>query len=267
MIKTPEACPVCGGTEFIKTSEAGEICRTCGYEIDRKTEISYKPPYRKTEENRYVSGPTLESPKKYYENLLQQVYDLVQKYGDLIGVPPQDIAMAKKICGMAIRKGRWNRNYLALTSLYIANRHNSIIEIPIKKYIETFEWVEKRRFRRTIRRLVKTLRVNLNYRLDEREIYTKFYKEYGWDDRAIQIIKELEKIVKKNGIARNKSPKTLHAAIAFIAYKIIYDDGGRGTKRHRVTLKRSAEISGVSESTIREAVREILRKTVITIYL
>ncbi len=267
MIKTPEACPVCGGTEFIKTPEAGEICRTCGYEVERKTQISYKPPYKRTEDNAYIKGPTLESPKKYYENLIQQVYDLIQKYGDLIGVPPQDVTVAKKISELAIRRGRWNKNYLALTSLYIANRHNSIIEIPLRKYIETFDWVEKKKLRRTIRRLVKTLRVNLNYRLDEREIYTKFYKEYGWDDRAIHIIKELEKVVKKNAIARNKSPKTLHAAIAYIAYKIVYTDNGEESRRHRVTLKRSAEISGVSESTIREAVREILRKTVITVYL
>ncbi len=265
MITSSLECPVCGGTDFIHIRGEGDVCRTCGYVLQER-EISYHTPYKKTEDRPINIGRgVLRGPREYYEVQLQHVYDLITNYGELLSLPPQDIDIARKICRRAIKTGRWNKEYLALASLYIANRFNMIRPVPIAKYAEVFTWLDTRKFRRYYKKLIKTVKIPVGYRLDEREIYAKFYQEFGRDEKAIELIRSLSIAVRKYGVARNKSPKTVYAAIAYIAYKIVCDQKRRDGKKIQVTLKKAAKIAGLSESAIREAVKEVMRNLFIEI--
>jgi len=259
-------CPICENTDFIHIRGEGGICTKCGY-IIREVEISYDKPYSKSDEKEVLyTNNVLKSPKRYHEVILQQVYDLIQKYSELLSLPPQDTQIAKRVAKQVITKGRWNREYLALASLYVSNKYNMIRPVTLKDIKNVFPWIDIGKIKKYYKKIAKTAKLTLNYKLDEREVYTRFYDAFGKDEKTVELIRQLSISIRRYGVARHKSPKTVYTAIAYITYKILHDQRKtNGDKRLRVTLKKASKISGLSETAVREAVKEVLKNLIIEV--
>jgi len=111
--------------------------------------------------------------------------------------------------------------------------------------------------------VLKLANVTLKYRLDEREIFSLFYGEFGYDDGVDYLMEKLINEIKRHGVIRRKSPKTVYTTVAYIAYRLLKRSNGK----ENITLRRVSEIVDVSEVPIRNAVKEVLRELTIEIYI
>ena len=260
-------CPICRSKDIIYSRHTGEyICKACGYIILDKERRYYKP-YKKEPSKDDVE---IKSKKKivkqyrnYRENLLEEVKDYIEKYGEALSLPSVDIRVAKILLHRVINKGRWNRKYLALALLYVSNRYNSFDKRSIKEFILLDPEFNTKKFRRVIKNVLKLANVTLKYRLDEREIFSLFYGEFGYDDGVDYLMEKLINEIKRHGVIRRKSPKTVYTTVAYIAYRLLKRNNGK----ENITLRRVSEIVDVSEVPIRNAVKEVLRELTIEIYI
>ena len=260
-------CPICGSENIVYSRHTGEyICRSCGYIILDKEQRYYKPYKKDFSDKKLKSKNTYHVTRQhrnYRENLLEEVKDYIEKYGESLSLPSVDISTAKALLHKVINKGRWNRRYLALALLYVSNRYNSFDKRSIKDFIVLDGGFDIKKFRKTVKNILKLSNVALKYRLDEREIFSLFYETFGYDDKVDEFMEKLYDGVRKYGVIRRKSPKTVYTTVAYIAYRMLRESNGRET----VTLRRVTEITDVSEVPIRNAVKEILRELTIEIYV
>lgn len=267
MKKDHVECPICGSENIVYRRHTGEhICRSCGYIILDKEQRYYKP-YDKD-----ISSKKLKSKNTHYitlqrrnyrENVLEEVKDYIEKYGESLSLPPVDISTAKALLHKVINKGRWNRRYLALALLYISNKYNSFDKRSIKDFITLDGGFDAKKLRKTVKNILKISNITLKYRLDEREIFSLFYETFGYDDKVDEFMEKLYEGIRRYNIIRRKSPKTVYIAVAYIAYRMLKESNGRNT----VTLRRVTEVTDVSEAPIRNAVKEILRGLRIEIHV
>ncbi len=257
MKKEEIICGICGSKKIVYSRHTGEyICRSCGYIIRDKEQRYYKP-YRKQFSDKKISTNRntilTRYHRNYKENLIEEVKDHIEQYGEILSLPSIDITTAKTLLYKVVNKSRWNRKYLALGLLYVSNRYNSFDKRTMKEFMQIDKSLDSKKFRKTIKNILKYSNVPLKYRLDEREIFSKFYENFGYNELVDITIEKLYDIIRKHNIIRRKSPKTIYTTIAYLAYKLF------NTKK-RVTLKSVTEISKVSEVPIRNTLKEILRE-------
>lgn len=267
MRKNNVDCPICKSRDIIYSRHTGEyICKSCGYIILDKEQRYYKP-YKKEASKNDVKTKSkhriVKQHRNYRENLLEAVKDYIEKYGEALSLPSVDIRIAKILLHRVINKGRWNRKYLALALLYVSNRYNSFDKRSIKEFTLLEPEFDAKKFRRIVKNVLKLANVTLKYRLDEREIFSLFYGAFGYDDCVDEFIEKLYNGIKKYGVIRRKSPKTIYTTVAYIAYRLLKENNGK----ENITLRRVAEIVDVSEVPIRNAVKEVLRELTIEIYI
>ncbi len=260
-------CPICGSKNIVYSRHTGEyICRSCGYIIQDKEQRYYRPYKKDYTEKKHRSKNTYNSTRhhrNYRENLLEEVKDYIEKYGETLSLPSVDISIAKTLLHKVINKGRWNRRYLALALLYVSNRYNSFDKRSVKDFIALDGGIDVKKFRKTVKNVLKLSNVTLKYRLDEREIFSLFYDTFGYDDKTDEFMEKLYDGIRKYGVIRRKSPKTVYTTVACLAYRMLKDSNGK----ENVTLRKVTEITKVSEVPIRNAVKEILRELTIEIYV
>ncbi len=252
-------CPVCRSRRIIYSKHTGEyICKSCGY-ITRDRELKYYKPYSKGDrKDKYVfpSKKRYEYRRSYKENLIEEVKDIIEQYAFLLSLPPSDVTLAQMLIPKVIYKGRWNKEYLSLALLYISNRYNGLEKRPLKEFLR-IEGISPKKLRKTVKQIIKTASIALRYKVDEREIFSKFYERYGYNVKVDELIDRLYETIKRNGIARRKSSKTLYTSIAYLSYKLLMPEMNPNDRKN-VTLRNVTKLTGVSEVPIRNTVKEIL---------
>jgi len=252
-------CPLCGSSNIIYKRETGEyICANCGWTI-QITDLKYYKPYKKEEETLRTKSLdkniTMVNTKE--DILKRNVMNIIRRLADHLPIRDVDIKVAQDIFDRIARKKKWRRSYLAIALLIMAKKLNNTTEISYTEYIKVLgNRLSKAELKRTLKDVKKYANIKLYRTVDEREILSKFYMEYGYDDTVVDFIRKLYTFIRKKRIGSGKKPKTIYATLAYIAYKIY---------GYPITLKHAAKLAGITEVPIRNMVKEIMRKIQIEI--
>lgn len=253
-------CPHCGSKDIIYRKETGEyICTRCGW-TSQSIDLKYYEPYKKTEEKPVKIPPTFR--KKYkisdkHEETKRNIMLHIRRLAEHLPILDVDIRTAESILDRVIGKKKWKRKYLAIALVIISKKLNNTTYIPYEKYLNILgPRLTLQELRRTLKEVKRLSNIKLYRTSDEREILSKFYKEYGYDDNVAELINKIYKITRKTHIASGRKPATLYAAIAFISYKIY---------GYPITLRKTSKLANVTEVPIRNMIKEIMRKIQIEI--
>ena len=256
---TDITCPNCGSTDIIYKKETGEyICTRCGW-TSQTADLKYYEPFKKVEEKPINIKPTQLKVRivDRNEEAKRMIMIYVRRLADHLPVMDIDIKTAERLLNKVLTKKKWKRKYLAASLLILAKKLNNTIQIPYEEYIKILgPKLSIQELRRTIKDVKKAANIRLYRTTDEREILSKFYKEYGYDDDVANLIVNMYKMVKKAHIASGKKPATLYAALAYISYKIY---------GYPITLRKTSELAGVTEVPVRNMIKNIMGKIQIEI--
>jgi len=252
-------CPNCGSKDIIYKKETGEyICTRCGW-TSQTADLKYYRPYKKVEE-KPVNIEVMHAKTRIIDRTEEGkriIMLYIRRLADHLPVMDIDIKTAERLLNKVLTKKKWKRKYLAASLLILAKKLNNTIQIPYDEYIKILgPKLSIQELRRTLKEVKKTANIRLYRTTDEREILSRFYKEYGYDDEVTNLIIKIYRMAKKAHIASGKKPATLYAAIAYISYKIY---------GYPITLRKTSELSGVTEVPIRNMIKDMMEKIQIEI--
>lgn len=301
-IKVTERCPECGSTDLIRSYERGELtCRNCGLVIDEKI-IDQGPEWRaftpEEKEKRGRVGPPLSpivvegvsstviqwpgrdaaghrlSPKKAFEvsrwrrwqirsriqtsqdRNIQQAAGHLERIAFRINLPPNVKEEALKIYRAAVRaglvRGRSIESVMA-ASIYAACR---ILKVPrTLDEIADYTKAGRKDVARCYRLLLRHVRLNIPI-ADPVDFVPRIVSALGLSGvlqrKALEIIQQ----ARRAGLTAGKDPAGLAAAAIYIASL---------QTGERKTQKEIARAAQVTEVTVRNRYKELIRKLKIPI--
>jgi len=247
-----EQCPECGSKELVCHEQKGEcICKDCGLVIDdlMPDHSAYREGTSKTRPQR-MDGKIVKSPwlLNAKEKNLQRGRTRIQLLASKLKLPSYIVDQAMELYKKAVFKdlciGR-NSYTVVCACVYITCIQNQIPKTA--QEVTSFGSITHTQ----MLRIVKLLKHELGLKLepfDPVDLLPRYVSNLGLSHKTLQKASELLEKVKKTNIYSGKSPKSIVAAVIYLAAKL---------NGEKVVQRIVADETGVIEATIRKRYKEV----------
>jgi len=269
-------CPLCNSYNVRYDRELnGYVCTNCGYVFPNQLVLDSRPSFKeinseeKDKANHRVKHittiiaiPTYETKEEKFIKSMRVLIDEIREF--LPTLKDNDVKTAYTLLNRLVYNGiykrKWRRGALALALVLLSIRLNggrTPRNSGLDKYLRKIG-ANRREVRRIYKEIKEILGVKIRQRAEdeERELLTKFYQKFGFDNNVRELIRSLYSEVKRLKIGIGKPKKTVIAAIVYIAYKLYEYD---------ITQKDVAKVAEITEIPLRNMIRDILQRVYIEI--
>lgn len=295
-----ERCPECGASPLMRDQESGEVvCTNCGFVVDTKladrgpewraftpeqqtkrvrvgapytftihdkglsTKIDWRdihgfPPEKKAQLHRLRRWQRRSRVSNSTERTLASALSDMYRMADALNLPKNIIETASIIYRKAVNKrlirGRSVQG-MAIATIYLACRQCGLIRTLME--LSRASGINKKEVARNYRFLVK----KLNYivpPVKSRQHIARLCTELALHGKAEKVAHKILKVAGKLKLTSGRGPRGVAAAASYIASKVV------GECR---TQREFAEAADITEVTIRNRYKEIMKKLLIVISL